>query len=170
MFRISAILGGLVLASVSGLAAAQGLVTTQRLSAALAHELVGDAGAICAKNGYKVVAVVVDTDGVRQAFLRGDGAPIHSVDNAYYKAYSIASLGSARKEESTKQMADRMAKAAPSTVPQTQLPNVTFAQGGIAIMAGGGTIGGFGVSGAPGGNFDEECARGAMAKIKDRMK
>jgi uncharacterized protein GlcG (DUF336 family) len=26
------------------------------------------------------------------------------------------------------------------------------------------------VSGAPGGNFDEECARGAMAKIKDRMK
>jgi uncharacterized protein GlcG (DUF336 family) len=114
--------------------------------------------------------VVVDTDGVRQAFLRGDGAPIHSVDNAYYKAYSIASLGSARKEESTKQMADRLAKAAPSTVPQTQLPNVTFAQGGIAVMAGGATIGGFGVSGAPGGNFDEECARGAMAKIKDRMK
>jgi uncharacterized protein GlcG (DUF336 family) len=170
MFRISAVLGGLALASVSGLAAAQGLVTTQRLSAALANELVGDAVAICAKNGYKVVAVVVDTDGVRQALLRGDGAPVHSVDNAFYKAYSIASLGSARKEESTKQMADRMAKAAPSTVPQTQLPNVTYAQGGIAIMHDGATIGGFGVSGAPGGNFDEECARGALAKIKDRMK
>ena len=170
MSRISAVLGGVALASVAGVAAAQGLVTTQRLTAALANELVGDAVAICAKNGYKVVAVIVDTDGVRQAFLRGDGAPIHSVDNAYYKAYSIASLGSARKEETTKQMADRMAKAAPTTVPQTQLPNVTFAQGGIAIMAGGNTIGGFGVSGAPGGNFDEECARGAMAKIKDRMK
>src|SRR4029077_17934806 len=97
MLRIAAALGGLVLASVSGLAAAQGLVTTQRLSAALANELVGDAVAICAKNGYKVVAAVVATDGVRQAFLRGYGAPIHSVDNAYYKAYSIASLGSARK-------------------------------------------------------------------------
>jgi len=170
MSRISAVLGGLALASVSGLAAAQGLIQTQKLSAALANELVGESVAICAKNGYKVVAVVVDTDGVRQAYLRGDGAPIHSVDNAYYKAYSIASLGSARKEESTKQMADRMAKAAPTTVPQTQLPNVTFAQGGIAVMASGATIGGLGVSGAPGGNFDEECARGAMAKIKDRMK
>jgi len=28
-------------------------------------------------------------------------------------------------------------------------------------MASGATIGGLGVSGAPGGNFDEECARGA---------
>ena len=170
MSRISAVLAGLALACASGFVAAQGLITTQRLSAALANELVGDAVAICAKNGYKVVAVIVDTDGVRQAFLRGDGAPIHSVDNAYYKAYSIASLGSARKEESTKQMADRMAKAAPSTEPQTHLPNVTYAQGGLAIMVNGATIGGFGVSGAPGGNFDEECARGALAKIKDRMK
>ena len=151
-------------------AQAQGVITTHKISAQLANELVGESVAQCAKNGYKVVAVVVDLDGVRQAVLRGDGAPIHSVDNAYYKAYTIASLGLARKEESTKQIADRMAKAAPTTVPQTQLPNVTYAQGGVAIMANGSTIGGLGVSGAPGGNFDEECARGAMAKIKDRMK
>jgi uncharacterized protein GlcG (DUF336 family) len=92
------------------------------------------------------------------------------MDNAYYKAYSIASLGLARKEESTKAIADRMAKAAPTTVPQTPLPNVTYAVGGVAIMAGGNTIGGLGVSGAPGGQLDEECARAALAKIKDRMK
>src|SRR5437588_9373299 len=172
MSRISA--GLQVLALVAGAAAtgvqAQGLVTTHKLSAALANELVGDSVAICAKNGYKVVAVVVDLDGVRQAVLRGDGAPIHSMDNAYYKAYSIASLGLSRKEESTKQIADRMAKAAPSTVPQTPLPNITYAQGGVAIMANGQTVGGLGVSGAPGGNFDEECARAALGKIKDRMK
>jgi len=151
-------------------AQAQGLITTQKLSAALANELVGETVANCAQKGYKVVAVVVDLDGVRQAVLRGDGAPIHSMDNAYYKAYSIASLGLARKEESTKAIADRMAKAAPTTVPQTPLPNVTYAVGGVAIMAGGNTIGGLGVSGAPGGQFDEECARAALAKIKDRMK
>ena len=115
-------------------------------------------------------AGLFDVSHMGQAFLRGDGAPIHSVDNSYYKAYSIASLGLARKEETTKQMADRMAKAAPTTVPQTQLPNITYAQGGIAIMHDGAAIAGFGVSGAPGGNFDEECARGALAKIKDRMK
>jgi uncharacterized protein GlcG (DUF336 family) len=158
------------LAAAATAAHGQGLITTQKLSAQLANELVGESVAHCARNGYKVVAVVVDLDGVRQAFLRGDGAPIHSVDNAYYKAYSIASLGLSRKEESTKQMADRMAKATPSNVPQTQLPNVTYAQGGVAIMANGQTIGGLGVSGAPGGNFDEECARAALAKVKDRMK
>ena len=159
-----------VLAAVATAAHGQGLITTQKLSAQLANELVGESVAHCARNGYKVVAVVVDLDGVRQAFLRGDGAPIHSVDNAYYKAYTVASLGLSRKEESTKAIADRIAKNPPSNVPQTQLPNVTYAQGAIAIMSGGNTIAGLGVSGAPGGNFDEECARAALAKIKDRMK
>jgi len=172
MSRIPAGLQVLVL--VAGAAAAgveaQGLVTTHKLSAALANQLVGDSVAACAQKGYQVVAVVVDLDGVRQAVLRGDGAPIHSMDNAYYKAYTIASLGLSRKEESTKQIADRIAKNPPTNVPQTQLPNVTYAQGAIAIIAGGNTIGGLGVSGAPGGQFDEECARAALAKIKDRMK
>jgi uncharacterized protein GlcG (DUF336 family) len=167
MLRISAFSLAIAMAAT---AQAQGIVTVQKLSAALANELVGESVAQCARNGYKVVAVVVDLDGVRQAVLRGDGAPVHSMDNAYYKAYSIASIGLSRKEETTKQMADRMAKAAPSTVPQTPLPNITYAQGGVAIMANGNTIGGLGVSGAPGGNFDEDCARAALGKIKDRMK
>jgi len=32
------------------------------------------------------------------------------------------------------------------------------------------TIGAVGVSGAPGGNLDEDCARFALDKVKDRMK
>src|SRR5262249_16865694 len=106
----------------AGLTAAaqeRGLVTVQKLSARLANELVGESVANCATKGYAVVAVVVDLDGVRQALLRGDGAPIHSVDNAFYKAYSAASLTLARKEDSTKAVAERMAKAPATTVPQT---------------------------------------------------
>ena len=167
---MSRILIAAIACALSASAQAQGLITTHKLSAALANELVGESVAQCARNGYRVVAVVVDLDGVRQAVLRGDGAPIHSMDNAYYKAYTIASLGLSRKEESTKQIADRMAKNPPSGVPQTPLPNVTYAQGGVAIVANGQTIGGLGVSGAPGGNFDEDCARAALGKIKDRMK
>jgi uncharacterized protein GlcG (DUF336 family) len=117
-----------------------------------------------------VTAAVVDLDGARQAMLRGNGAPIHTLDNAYYKAYSAASLTLARKEDSTKAVADRMSKNAPTTVPQTPLPNVTYGVGGVTIMIAGNAIGGIGVSGAPGGNFDEECARAAIAKIQDRMK
>jgi uncharacterized protein GlcG (DUF336 family) len=149
---------------------AQGVVNMPKISAALANQLVGDSVANCAQKNYKVVAVVVDLDGVRQALLRGDGAPIHSMDNAYYKAYSSASLTLGRKEGSTKEIADRMAKDAPSTVPYTQLPNVTYGVGGVAIMAGGNIIGGLGVSGAPGGQFDEECARAALAKVQDKLK
>ena len=149
---------------------AQGVVNMPKLSAALANQIVGDSVAICAQKGYRVVAVVVDLDGVRQAVLRGDGAPIHSMDNAFYKAYSAASLTLGRKEGSTKEVADRIAKNPPSSVPFTPLPNVTYGVGGVAIMAGGAIIGGIGISGAPGGQFDEECARGALAKIQDRLR
>src|SRR6202011_5066705 len=120
---------GVIAAAAIGVRA-QGLVTLQKLSAALANELVGEAVANCAQKGYMVTAAVVDLDGARQAVLRGSGAPIHTLDNAFYKAYSSASLTLARKEESTKVVAERMAKAAPSTVPQTPLPNVTYAVGG----------------------------------------
>ncbi len=148
----------------------QGLINRPQLAAALANELVGDTVAMCAKQGYKVWAVVVNLDGVRQAVLRGDGAPMHSQDNAYYKAYSAASITLGRNEGSTKEVADRMAQAPPSTVPFTPLPFVTYGQGGVTIKAGGQAIGALGVSGAPGGQFDEACAREAIAKIQERIK
>lgn len=174
MSRIAAVIPSVVvvaaLASIGATAQAQGLITTQKLSAALANELVGETVAICKQKGYAVAAVVVDLDGVRQAFLRGDGSPIHSSDNAFYKAYSAASLTLARKEDSTRAVAERMAKNPATTVPSTQLPNVTYAVGGVTIIAGGTAIGAIGVSGAPGGQFDEECARAALAKIQARMK
>jgi uncharacterized protein GlcG (DUF336 family) len=164
----------LVLAIVAGVAPtgalSQGVINRPQLSAVLANELVGDTVAICAKQGHKVWAVVVNLDGVRQAVLRGDGAPIHSQDNAFYKAYSSASLTLGRNEGSTKEVADRMAKATPTTVPQTPLPNVTYAVGGVVIRAGGQAIGAIGVSGAPGGALDEACAREAIAKVQDRIK
>ena len=167
LFKVALVL--LFVAGPAG-AMAQGVVNRPQLSAALANELVGDTVAICTKQGYKVWAVVVNLDGVRVAVLRGDGAPIHSQDNAYYKAYTASSLTLGRNENSTKEVADRMAKAAPTTVPSTPLPNVTYAVGAIVIRAGGQAIGAIGVSGAPGGALDEACAREALAKIQDRIK
>ena len=160
----------LVLAGGATAAQAQGLISVQKLSAPLANELVGESVAQCAQKGHAVTAVVVDLDGVRQALLRGNGAPIHTLDNAFYKAYSSASLTLARKEDSTKAVAERMAKNPPSTVPTTPLPNVTYAVGGVTIMVDGKAIGGLGFWGAPGGQIDEECARAAIAKIQPRMK
>jgi uncharacterized protein GlcG (DUF336 family) len=41
--------------------------------------------------------------------------------------------------------------------------------GGLPIKVGSETIGGIGVSGAPGGDKDEACARAGLDKIKDRL-
>lgn len=161
---------GVAVAAIASAAHTQGVINQPRLSAHLANQVVGDAVAICAERKYNVVAVIVDLEGVRQAVLRGNGAPIHSMDNAYYKAYASASLTLGRNEGSTHEIAQRMAKAAPSNVPNTQLPNVTYARGGIAIKANGRIIGGLGVSGAPGGQFDEQCGQAALDKIKDQLK
>ena len=168
--KLQRVLLALVFVAVPAGVFAQGVINMPKLSAPLANQLVGDTVANCAKKGYKVWAIVVDLDGVRQAVLRGDGAPIHSQDNAYYKAYSAASLTLGRNEGSTKEVADRAAKAAPSTIPYTPLPNVTYGVGGVTIRAGGQAIGAIGVSGAPGGALDEACAREAIAKIQDRIK
>src|SRR3954469_1195251 len=101
---------GAMIATLWGLASAasaQGLIADQRLSSTLAHEAVGEAVAACAKNGYAVTAIVVDLDGVRQAVLRGNGAAVHTLDSAYAKAYTAASLAPVRGETSTKQIFER---------------------------------------------------------------
>ena len=171
MKTLSKVVLASLLAAGASATLAQGVQHRQQLSAALANELVGDTVAICAKQGYKVWAVVVNTDGVRIAVLRGDGAPIHSQDNAYYKAYTASSLTLSRNDNSTKDLADRAAKAPPSGIPYTPLPNVTLAQGAIVIRnADKQIIGSIGVSGAPGGQFDEACAKEALAKIQDKIK
>jgi len=81
------------------------VITTHRLSAALASEAVTEAVATCAKQGYRVSAVVLDIHGVTQAVLRGDGASVTSLDASHDKAYcrgwrsspsSPPSLGSSR--------------------------------------------------------------------------
>ena len=148
---------------------AQGLIKTSRLSATLALEAVGEAVAACAKNGYAVSAVVVTIDGARQAVLRGDGAPVHTLDSAYAKAYTAASLVPVRKERSTKELFERVSKNPSTTASLGNLPNITFTPGGITIFADDEPIGGLGVGGAPGGNFDHDCADAALKKIADRI-
>ena len=73
---------------------AQDVLTTHRLSAALAAEAVAEAVAACAKQGYKVTAAIVDTDGVTQATLRGDDASMTTLGAARDKAYTSSCWGS----------------------------------------------------------------------------
>lgn len=147
-----------------GAAHAQGLVTTHRLSAPLANEAVGAAVAACLANGYAVTAVLVDSDGVREAMLRGDNAGMHTLDGARDKAYTAASM-----KADTGALVER-AKSRPPSALMAKLPGLVLTQGAIVLKVGDEVIGALGVSGAPGGDKDEVCARAGFDKIKDRLK
>ena len=149
----------------SGVALADGLVVTHRLSAEMANEAVGEAVASCARQGYAETAVVVDADGVRQAVLRGDRAGSHTLDSANDKVYTAASF-----KTDTSALVER-AKTVPGFSGLfTQLPHLILFGGGVVIKLGDEVVGAIGAAGAPGGNLDEACARAGVDKIRDRLK
>jgi uncharacterized protein GlcG (DUF336 family) len=148
---------------------AQDVLTTHRLSAALAAEAVGEAVAACAKQGYKVTAAIVDTDGVTQALLRGDGASMTTLGAAPNKAYTVLMLGASRNEDTSGAIVQRMGQT-PSAGGLAKLPRILLLQGAISIKVGTEAIGAIGVGGAPGGDLDEACAKAGVDKISGRLK
>jgi uncharacterized protein GlcG (DUF336 family) len=134
------------------------------IPAALALEAVGEAVAACAKQGYAETAVLVDADGVRQALLRGDGTGVHSLDSAFSKAYTSATL-----KANTLVVIERT-KEDPMMVPSiNKLPNMILNGGGVVIKIGDEVIGAIGAAGAPGGELDEACAKAGLDKILSRL-
>ena len=49
------------------------------------------------------------------------------------------------------------------------LPNVVVIGGGLTIESGGSLVGAIGVSGAPGGDADEACAKAGIAAVRDKL-
>lgn len=140
------------------------LIATHRIPAALALEAVGEAVAACAQRGFTETAVLVDADGVRQALLRGDGSGPHSLDSAYSKAYTSATL-----KANTEAVVER-AKTDPIIVNIiSKLPNMLLDGGGVVIKLKGEVIGALAASGAPDGKVDEACAQAGLDKIVDRL-
>jgi uncharacterized protein GlcG (DUF336 family) len=106
--------------------------------------------------------VLVDTDGVVQASLRGDNAGIHTLDSAHDKAYTSVTF-----KADTMAMMDR---AQQLNTLVTRLPHLLLAGGGVVIKSGGAVVGAIGASGAPGFQLDDACAKAGVQKIADRLK
>ena len=159
----------LAIAGFAAPAQAQNVLTTHRLSAALASEAVNAAVAACAQQGYKVTAAIVDADGVEQAVLRGDGATITALEASRDKAYTAFMLGAPRNADSSGAVASRIGAAA-SAGGLAKLPHILLLQGGLVIRVDGEPIAAIGVGGAPGGNLDEGCAKAGIDAIGDRLK
>ncbi|TMJ04181.1 MAG: heme-binding protein, partial [Alphaproteobacteria bacterium] len=49
------------------------------------------------------------------------------------------------------------------------LPGVVILGGGMVVEASGSLVGGVGVSGAPGGDADESCAKAGIEAVRDKL-
>jgi uncharacterized protein GlcG (DUF336 family) len=143
---------------------AQGLITTHRISAAVASELVAGAVVACKEKTYNVTAVVLDTDGVRQAMLRGDGARIATLEVAYDKAFT--SHLNAHRYRRPRQRA----KTTPPSQFILKVPHMLLLQGGSSSRSAKRRLAPWGLPAAPGGEKDEACARAALDKISGQLK
>ena len=50
-----------------------------------------------------------------------------------------------------------------------QIENALMLGGGVQILSAGSIVGGVGVSGAPGGDSDDICARAGITVIEDKL-
>jgi uncharacterized protein GlcG (DUF336 family) len=117
----------------------------------------------CRKKGYQVTVAVVDRAGITQVLLRDRFAGPHTIDVATNKAWTAASM-----RMSTTVFGVETQPGKPMSGLRSHA-RVMAAGGGLVIEGGGSLFGGIGVSGAPGGDADEACAREGLKSIADAL-
>jgi uncharacterized protein GlcG (DUF336 family) len=143
--------------------AQEALVAYKTLGPEIALDLARAALAECRQRGYQVAVAVVDRFGVTQVVLRDRFAGPHTPATATGKAWTAVSFRT--------NTTDLVALTQPGT-PQAgvrDLAGVVVLGGGIMVQAGGSLLGAIGVSGAPGGEADDACAKAGIASIQDKI-
>lgn len=114
----------------------------------------------CRKAGFQVSVAVTDRFGIAQVLLRDRFAGAHTVEAATNKAWTAVSF---------RQDTLSLAKATvdPANAGLRHFGRVVALGGGVPVEAGGSILGGVGVSGGPGGEADDRCARAGLEAIKD---
>jgi uncharacterized protein GlcG (DUF336 family) len=139
------------------------LLNQKALSAAMALSIAQTALETCTKQGYHVSVHVLGRDGEVIVAVRGDDAPPHTMENSQKKAYTARTFRIPSGE-----FAQRV-KDNPTTG-AVHLSGIVAAQGALPIKVGDEVIGAVGVSGAPGGDKDEACAKAGLDKVADQLK
>lgn len=111
----------------------------------------------------RVSVAVLDRAGRLRVFLQGDGASPHNLELARRKAYTALTF-----RRTSAEWAKRTAEG--DVAGQRSLTDVIPLGGGVPIMIGDDAIGSVGLSGAPGGQPQEEaCAKAGIAKVQDQL-
>jgi uncharacterized protein GlcG (DUF336 family) len=152
------------LAATGSPAGAQGVVMVRDVSYDMALVMATTAIEHCRSLGFKIGVSVVDRGGHVLVTLRDHGAAHHTVELAQRKAYTSRIF-----RQSSKDFSQRL-RDNPISAGLGTTSGVVATVGGLQIKVGDETIGGIGVSGAPGGHNDEACAQAGIAKVADQLK
>ena len=160
-------LAGLALMSgVAGIAVSSAnaqILVHKDLSLAMATSMAVSAIEACKAQGYNVSAHVVGRNGEVIVGLRNERAGLATFENSMKKAYTARTF-----RMPSGKFADNV-KGNPNAG-GLFLTNITPAQGALPIMIGEETIGAIGISGAPGGDKDEACAKAGIDKVANELK
>ena len=151
---------GLLLLSTTSTQAAD-IVQDKSIGMELARDIANEAIMVCRKSGYHVAAVVVDRYGLLRSALRDDRASRFTLEIAQRKANLTVMAWTD---------SDVFRKARPDIRQElNHIDGLVVMEGGIKIIASGYNLGAVGVSGAPGGEKDAACARGALKNLTERI-
>ena len=139
-------------------AIAEDVLLQKNISLALAHDAAEAALQNCSGKGWKVSVAVVDRAGQLKMQLRADDAGPHTLDSSRRKAYTAASM-----REGTSKMLE-ISQKSPAAATLPMIDGLLLLGGGLPIKVGDEVIGAIGVSGAPGGHLDDECAEAGIAR------
>ncbi|MGX1170280.1 uncharacterized protein GlcG (DUF336 family) [Bradyrhizobium sp. USDA 372] len=162
-FRRLSVATILLAAFVGPVRAEETLVAYKSLSPELALDLARAALDSCRSRGYQVAVAVVDRFGITQVMLRDRFAGSHTPSTASGKAWTAASFKTSTTELNAISQPGMMQSGIRS------LPGAVIIGGGLIVEAGGSLVGAVGVSGAPGGDADEACAKAGIEAIRDKL-
>lgn len=146
-----------------GVAAQQATYTLKSITPEAALKAAQAALQSCNKSGYQVAVAVNDRGGHPLVMLRDRLAGAHTPDTAVNKAWTALSF---RMDTLSFAKATQSGEEASGI---RHLPKVVGIGGGRMIEAGGSIVGAIGVSGAPGGEADDACAKAGIAAIQDEL-
>jgi uncharacterized protein GlcG (DUF336 family) len=158
------LIAALALASVLAAPSANAQLAAHKdLTLSIALTMAQTAHDMCTGQGYNVSVHVLGREGQVVVAARGDGAGLATYENSMKKAYTARTMARPSGE-----FADAVKKN--PTAGALYLNNIVPAQGALPIKVGNETIGAVGVSGAPGGDKDEACAKAGIDKVADALK
>jgi uncharacterized protein GlcG (DUF336 family) len=161
--RSVALIGALTLAATAPLGAQEALMNLKSLTPEVALELARAALTECRRRDYQVAVAVVDRSGVTQVMLRDRFAGPHTPATAAGKAWTALTFRTNTTE------LNAASQPGSQQVGVRDLPGVVVIGGGVMVEAQGSLVGAIGVSGAPGGDVDEACAKAGIEAIRDKL-